>query len=134
MAPNLESKVLQNVSDTGLIFEPTSGLDQESNGGSGLAIVNCSDLDTAGRVDDGSKRTCETRGVANNGGRCSQHSMGKEKAEESKYGWKSRVLLVGACNLTRPPPFCSGIVRRIGQKYWIAGSMKGITKLCINDE
>jgi len=48
MFPNLECKVLQSVSDTGLVLEPASGLDQESDGGSGLAIVNGRDLDTAG--------------------------------------------------------------------------------------
>jgi len=73
MFPNLESKVLQSVSDTGLVLEPASGLDQESDGRCGLAIVNCSDLDTACGVNDGSKRACETRGVANGGGRYSQH-------------------------------------------------------------
>lgn len=73
MVPNLESKVLQSVSDTGLVLEPAPGLDQESDGRSGLAIVNGSDLDTAGGVNDGSERACKTRGVANGGGRCSQH-------------------------------------------------------------
>jgi len=48
MFPNLEGKVLQGVSNTGLVLEPASGLDQESDGGSGLAIVNGRDLDTAG--------------------------------------------------------------------------------------
>ena len=48
MVPNLESKVLQSVSDTRLVLEPAPGLDQESDGRSGLAIVNGSDLDTAG--------------------------------------------------------------------------------------
>jgi len=68
MFPNLESKVLQSMGNTGFVLESTSGLDQESDGGSGLAIVNGSDLDTAGRVEDGSKRTCEARRVANSGG------------------------------------------------------------------
>jgi len=48
MFPNLESKVLQSVSDTRFVLEPASGFDQESDGGSGLAIVNGRDLDTAG--------------------------------------------------------------------------------------
>ena len=78
MVPNLESKVLQSMGNTGLVLEPASGLDQESNGGSGLAIVNSRDLDTAGRVDNGSERACKTRGVANCGGRCSQH-CGREE-------------------------------------------------------
>ena len=73
MFPNLESKVLQSVSDTGLVLEPASGLDQESDGRSGLAVVNGSDLDAAGGVDDGSEGACKTRGAANGGGRCSQH-------------------------------------------------------------
>ena len=81
MSPNLERKVLQSVGDTGFVLEPTSGLDQKSDGGSGLAIVNGSDLDTAGGVDDGSKRACETRGVANGSSRCAQHLVDERKTK-----------------------------------------------------
>jgi hypothetical protein len=96
MVSNLESKVLQGVGDTGLVLEPASGLDQESDGGSGLTIVDGSDLDTAGRVDYGSKRACETRGIANGGGRCSQHcwagGRGKWKSEGSRW-WAPEIPL-----------------------------------------
>jgi hypothetical protein len=86
MSPNLESKVPQSVGDSGFVLEPTSGLDQESDGGSGLAVVNGSDLHTTGGVDDGSKRACEARRVANGGSRCSQHLVGDRKTKGG-YGW-----------------------------------------------
>ena len=73
MFPNLECKVLQSVGNTGLVLEPASGLDQESDGRNRLAIVNSGDLSTAGGVNDGSEGACETRGVADGGGRRSQH-------------------------------------------------------------
>ena len=92
MLPNLESKILQSVGDTGLILEPASGLDQESDGGSGLAMVNGSDLDTAGGVDDSSERACETRRVANSGGRCSQHWWAKGEQREGMDGEGNRLV------------------------------------------
>jgi len=73
MFPNLEGKVLQSVGNTGLVLEPASGLDQESDGRNRLTIVNGGDLSTAGGVNDGSKGACEARGVAEGGGRRSQH-------------------------------------------------------------
>ena len=83
------------MSDTGLVLEPASGLNQESDGGSWLAIVNGSDLDTAGGVDDGSERACETRGVANGSGRCSQHwwTRGEWRGGMDEEG--NRRVLVG---------------------------------------
>lgn len=120
MSPNLESKVLQSVGDTGFVLEPTSGLDQESDGGSGLAIVNGSDLDAAGGVDDGSKRACETGGVANSGSRCSQHLVGERKQEGGVGGEGlngNRGVLVGERLRPKAPVFCSGVVRQVSQKF-----------------
>lgn len=82
------------MSDTGFILKPTSSLDQEGDCGSGLAIVDGSDLDPTGGVDDGSKRACETRGIANGGSRRSQHLVGERKTEGG-YGWGGELTEIG---------------------------------------
>ena len=102
MFPNLEGKVLQSVGNTGLVLEPASGLDQEGDGRNWLAIVNGGDLSTAGGVNNGSKRACETCGVADGGGRRSQHwwtrggrgkGMGWGRKSEGSRWWALTISL-----------------------------------------
>jgi len=117
MFPDLEGKVLQSVGNTGLVLEPASGLDQESDGRDGLTIVNGGDLSTAGGVNDGSKRACETRGVAD-GGRRSQHWWARGGWTEGMgWGRKSEGSRWWALEISLPlGTSCSGVVRRVSSE------------------
>ena len=95
MFPNLEGKVLQSVGNTRLVLEPASGLDQESDGRNRLTIVNGGNLSTAGGVNDGSERACETRGVADGRGRRSQHWKARGGWGEGMDEEGNRGVLVG---------------------------------------